>query len=491
MAEVKIELGCGTNKAEGYIGIDRYDLPGVDIVADLNKGIPIGDDSVNAVFSSHALEHVADLDFIMQEIYRVCKDEAIVNLLLPYNLTTLNFANHYHKQTINEHTFRFFSHRYDRYTNVDETHFPLQDACWGLAGTDNSVHALDFRCIDMEFFYFEEYQKYDDRLKMLLRRSFLNVCDQALYTLVVCKNSQVIDDVALEDLRRRSREYLKTTEKTYLMRKQYDTSEIQYCPVSLFQIIEESITSVKSAQEILGEEFKKYKLAVGAEQERHNQQFEHYQLEARAEQERHNQELRRYRLEAKAEQERLDQKFEEYKLISEAAREELKRQVSGNEMLIRELSNEISLYNKLVPRNDIATFIKSECPGFIDGIILSGLYKKGSKLYFSKALPADHYIEYSVNNEKRFEDINIYAQCSPGTVLFYEIVAENQIISHGLLEMRSTGMVRVPIVNSKDRFQIRFVIRTPEKFVRICEVNQGIAFNRVKRNKLAYFGRYG
>ena len=38
---VRIDLGCGYRKAEGYLGIDRFHLPEVDIVADLDNGIPL------------------------------------------------------------------------------------------------------------------------------------------------------------------------------------------------------------------------------------------------------------------------------------------------------------------------------------------------------------------------------------------------------------------------------------------------------------------
>jgi hypothetical protein len=44
---VKVDLGCGPVKRPGFIGIDRFPLPGVDITADINKGIPLPQDSVD------------------------------------------------------------------------------------------------------------------------------------------------------------------------------------------------------------------------------------------------------------------------------------------------------------------------------------------------------------------------------------------------------------------------------------------------------------
>ena len=34
---LKIDLGCGSNKKEGYVGVDILDVPGVDYVTDLSK----------------------------------------------------------------------------------------------------------------------------------------------------------------------------------------------------------------------------------------------------------------------------------------------------------------------------------------------------------------------------------------------------------------------------------------------------------------------
>jgi predicted SAM-dependent methyltransferase len=56
---VKIDLGCGLSKMPGFIGVDRFALPGVEVVCDLDRGIPFADDSVDYVLASHALEHLA------------------------------------------------------------------------------------------------------------------------------------------------------------------------------------------------------------------------------------------------------------------------------------------------------------------------------------------------------------------------------------------------------------------------------------------------
>jgi len=65
---MKIDLCGGFNKPNGYTSIDMYNG---DIIADLEKGIPLPDNSVGVVRAHDALEHVKDSMLLMKEIHRV------------------------------------------------------------------------------------------------------------------------------------------------------------------------------------------------------------------------------------------------------------------------------------------------------------------------------------------------------------------------------------------------------------------------------------
>ena len=136
---VKVELGCGATKTEGYIGLDRFPLPGVDVVADLDQRIPFEDDSVDVIFACHSLEHLSDLYHTMSEIYRICKNGAIIHILAPYHSTATNMANIYHKQVFNEDTFRFFGRETEN-PFIDQEEWYCPHALeWGLSTSDNST----------------------------------------------------------------------------------------------------------------------------------------------------------------------------------------------------------------------------------------------------------------------------------------------------------------------------------------------------------------
>lgn len=183
---MKLDIGCGRSKHPGYTGLDRVLLDGVDVVCDINRGLPFADNTVTRVIASHVLEHVDDLMAVMEELYRVCRHKAVVCILSPYAHTFLNAANPYHKHVFNEHTPRFFTKHNDTRVPEEEYRFPFITQ-WGLGETENMKLKMDFRCIRMEFFYFPAYVHLPEPEKRRLRQSQWNVADQIMYHLVAVK----------------------------------------------------------------------------------------------------------------------------------------------------------------------------------------------------------------------------------------------------------------------------------------------------------------
>ncbi|MBN3791223.1 methyltransferase domain-containing protein [Burkholderia sp. Ac-20353] len=141
---VKVDLGCGPVKRDGFIGIDRFAMRGVDIVCGLDRGIPLSDDSVDYLVASHSLEHVRDLPRVIHEMHRICKDRALITIVAPYAATGLNQANPYHLQRFNEHTARFFSNAGETVLPPDDYDFPGA-GYRGLGSSDHSNWQADLR----------------------------------------------------------------------------------------------------------------------------------------------------------------------------------------------------------------------------------------------------------------------------------------------------------------------------------------------------------
>lgn len=183
---MKIDLGCGSNKQIGFVGVDRFAIEGVDIVADLNKKLPLSDDSVDLLFASHSLEHVSDLMATVREIYRVCKHGSQLCIVAPYNEQKLNYANPHHLWVFNEHAPRFWTSYRETPVDIAEYSHPHAEG-WGLSHSDHSDPEIDIRLVGMEFFYFPDYRYLSTTLKRKMRSERMDVCDQIMYHLIVWK----------------------------------------------------------------------------------------------------------------------------------------------------------------------------------------------------------------------------------------------------------------------------------------------------------------
>lgn len=107
---LKIDLGCGPNKKEGYKGLDILPLPGVDFVLNLEEGFPIlKDNSVDEFYTSHFLEHIQNLELILSEIYRTLKKDGICNIIVPHFSNPYYYSDYTHKRFFGLYSLDYFS----------------------------------------------------------------------------------------------------------------------------------------------------------------------------------------------------------------------------------------------------------------------------------------------------------------------------------------------------------------------------------------------
>ena len=101
---MKINLGCGEKKIDGYINVDICGDP--DLLYDLSKfPWPFSDNSVDEVFSSHFLEHVDDFEKTVFEIYRILKPNGIIHFKIPH-FRSMFYPWHLHKYAFSSVTCR-------------------------------------------------------------------------------------------------------------------------------------------------------------------------------------------------------------------------------------------------------------------------------------------------------------------------------------------------------------------------------------------------
>jgi hypothetical protein len=84
-AGLRLNLGCGVQRMEGWVNVDRQPQTGPDLEFDLTRSPwPLADDCAHEANLSHVLEHVGSaFRTVLQELYRVCRDGALIHIRVP------------------------------------------------------------------------------------------------------------------------------------------------------------------------------------------------------------------------------------------------------------------------------------------------------------------------------------------------------------------------------------------------------------------------
>lgn len=106
---IKLNLGCGLNKLNGYINIDKEEKIDPDIVRDIERGLPFNDNIIDKVLCSHILEHIKELFFVMNEIWRILKPDGILVIKVPPYDFEGAFSDPTHIRVFTPRTFKFFT----------------------------------------------------------------------------------------------------------------------------------------------------------------------------------------------------------------------------------------------------------------------------------------------------------------------------------------------------------------------------------------------
>jgi len=157
---VKLDLGCGKRKKEGFVGVDTRAFEGVDIVCDLgNERWPWDDGSVDEAHCSHMIEHLTATQRVhfVNELHRVLKVGGQCQLIFPHALSERAYGDVTHQWPPVTTFWLFYLKREWRDVNAPHNDFYACDfdATWGM-----SVHpALHARNAEFQQFAVSFYKE--------------------------------------------------------------------------------------------------------------------------------------------------------------------------------------------------------------------------------------------------------------------------------------------------------------------------------------------
>jgi SAM-dependent methyltransferase len=143
---MRLNLGCGQNKLDGFVNVDRQGAANPDVQHDLECfPWPFADQSVDEVLMSHVLEHLGRdpqvFIGIFRELYRVCKGGALIRIAVPHPRHDYFLGDPTHVRVVTPEVLSLFSKK-----NCAE---------WARTGAANSPLALyadvDFELRDARF----------------------------------------------------------------------------------------------------------------------------------------------------------------------------------------------------------------------------------------------------------------------------------------------------------------------------------------------------
>ena len=82
MTSVRLNLGCGDKPVAGWLNCDVAGLPGVDLRADVARGLPLESDSVDCIAAIHVVQDLAwpAVAPALGEIHRVLRPGGVLRL---------------------------------------------------------------------------------------------------------------------------------------------------------------------------------------------------------------------------------------------------------------------------------------------------------------------------------------------------------------------------------------------------------------------------
>lgn len=169
----KVDLACGQQKKEGYIGIDAVKTEQTDIVHNLLEfPWPLEDNSVYEINCSHFVEHIPiqlkdgsfGLGRFMEEVWRVLMPGGVITITAPYYTSIRAWQDYTHTRAITDLTFDYFKKG-------------------SIGGVDHYTPKCNFEIVHKRYALNKDFEGVGDEARTYALKHFVNVVDDIIFTL--------------------------------------------------------------------------------------------------------------------------------------------------------------------------------------------------------------------------------------------------------------------------------------------------------------------
>ena len=114
---MKLNIGCGNKRVEGYQGIDKYKCDAADYICDIeNEKLPFEENTVTDIILDNVIEHIYDIPKVINELIRVSQKGASIKIITPHFSSLSSWIDPTHI-----HHLSYFS--FDHFEKNSATHY--------------------------------------------------------------------------------------------------------------------------------------------------------------------------------------------------------------------------------------------------------------------------------------------------------------------------------------------------------------------------------
>jgi len=113
---MKLNIGCGNKKINGFIGLDKFKCDGADYICDIeNEKLPFPDNTFSYILLDNVVEHLSKINEVFGEIYRVADNKCKIKIVTPHFSSLSSWVDPTHKLHLSYFSFDHFAKPSSKY----------------------------------------------------------------------------------------------------------------------------------------------------------------------------------------------------------------------------------------------------------------------------------------------------------------------------------------------------------------------------------------